>query len=185
MKRAGFSLIELMVVMAMVMIMAGASVVYGGSYLSRRQVEGAAFQLVQDLRDVQSQAVFKRHVMEVRFRADATHNEYEFETKPDGFASGSTMTRTLTKTAGFPAYVNGSTAFGSSVYLSDTHRIPQSPATVTVSLFFDAWGKPAVDAAGTDVSLIGGAIISIVAPSGAEIHVKVSPVIGQASISWQ
>jgi prepilin-type N-terminal cleavage/methylation domain-containing protein len=181
-KRPGFSLFELMVVMAIVMIMAGASVAYVGTYMPRRQVEGAAFQLVQDLRDVQSQAVFKRHVMEVRFRADATHNEYEFETKPDGFALGSTMSRTLTKAVGFPAYVNELTALGSSVYLSDAHQIPDA---TTVSLFFDAWGKPAVDAAGTDISLLGGAVISIVAPSGAEIHVKVSPIIGQASISWQ
>jgi prepilin-type N-terminal cleavage/methylation domain-containing protein len=157
---SAFSLIELMVVVAIVLILAGVGVAYVGAYMPRRQVEGVAFQLVQDLRDVQSQAVFKRHVMEVRF-----------ETKPDGFASGATMKRTLTRAAGL-----------SSVYLSSGHQIP---GATTVSIFFDAFGKPGIDASGTPVDLNGGAIASIVAPSGAEIHVRVSPIIGQASLVWQ
>jgi prepilin-type N-terminal cleavage/methylation domain-containing protein len=168
---SAFSLIELMVVMAIVLILAGVGVAYVGAYMPRRQVEGVAFQLVQDLRDVQSQAVFKRHVMEVRFRANAAYGEYEFETKPDGFASGATMKRTLTRAAGL-----------SSVYLSSGHQIP---GATTVSIFFDAFGKPGIDASGTPVDLNGGAIASIVAPSGAEIHVRVSPIIGQASLVWQ
>jgi prepilin-type N-terminal cleavage/methylation domain-containing protein len=169
--RSGFSLIELMVVMAIVLIMTGVGVAYVGAYIPRRQVEGVAFQLVQDMRDVQSQAVFKRHLMEIRFRVDAMHNEYEFETKPDGFTSGSTMKRTLTKAAGL-----------SSVYLSSGHEIP---GAVTLSMFFDAFGNPAVHPDGTPLDLTSGGIISIAAPSGAEIHVKVSPVIGQASMVWQ
>jgi prepilin-type N-terminal cleavage/methylation domain-containing protein len=169
--RSAFSLIELMVVMAIVVILAGAGVAYVGAYIPRRQVEGVAFQLVQDLRDVQSQAVFKRCVMGIKFRADATNNYYEFETKPNGFALGSTMTRTLSRAAGL-----------SSVYLSSGYEIP---GATTVSLFFDAFGKPGVDASGTPVDLNGGAIVSIVAPSGAEIHVTVSPIIGQASMVWQ
>lgn len=188
-RHSGFSLIELMVVMAIVAIMAGASIAYVGSYLPRRQVEGVAFQLKQDLRDLQAQAVFTRHVMEIRFRADATHNEYEFETKPGGFDSasgnyGSTMTRKLTSAAGFPLYVKGLTVLGSSVYLSDAHRIPQSPATTTVSLFFTPFGVPAVDASGTEVASTG-ADIFITTGSGVEIRVHVSPVIGQTSTIWQ
>jgi prepilin-type N-terminal cleavage/methylation domain-containing protein len=170
--RSAFSLIELMVVMAIVLILAGTGVAYVGAYIPRRQVEGVAFQLVQDLRDVQSQAVFKRHVMEIRFRPDAAYGEYEFETERDGFASGSTMKRTLTRAAGL-----------SSVYLSSGHEIP---GATTVSIFFDAFGEPSVDRNGTTpLDLTSGAIVSVVAPSGAEIHVTVSPIIGQASIDWQ
>jgi hypothetical protein len=119
--------------------------------------------------------------MEIRFRADATHNEYEFETKPGGFSSGSTMKRTLTSAAGFPAFVKGATALGSSVYLSDGYRVP---AAASVSLFFTPFGVPAVDIGGTAVAS-GGADIFIVAPSGVEIRVHVSPVVGQTSIVWQ
>jgi hypothetical protein len=177
-----------MVVMAIVFILAAVGVAYVGEYMPRRYVEGAAFQLVQDLRDVQSQAVFKRYVMELRFSADTTSSGYEFETKPGGFDTdspnfGSTMKRTLTRAAGFPVFVNGLTAPGSSVYLSDGYRIP---AATTVSLFFDAFGEPSVDRNGTTpLDLTSGGIISLVAPSGAEIHVIVSPIIGQASIDWQ
>lgn len=185
----GFSLIELMVVMAIVVIIGGASVAYVGTYLPRRQVEGAAFQLEQDLRDLQAQAIFTRHTMEIRFLADSTHNEYVFETKPGGFDPtsgnfGSTMTRKFTSAAGFPTYVKGLAELGSSVYLSDAHRLPQNPATATVSLFFTPFGVPAVDAGGTAISP-DGADIFIVAPSGAEIRVHVSPVVGQTSMVWQ
>jgi prepilin-type N-terminal cleavage/methylation domain-containing protein len=184
--RFGFSLIELMVVMAIVVILGGASVAYVGSYLPRRQVEGAAFQLEQDLRALQTQAVFTRHTMEIRFLADATHNEYVFETKPGGFdpASGNfgcTMTRTLTGAAGFPVFVKHLATAGSTVYLADGYEIPSA---TTLSLFFTPFGVPAVDTADTAISL-NGADVFIVAPSGAEVRVHVSPVVGQISMVWQ
>jgi hypothetical protein len=175
-----------MVVMAIVLVLAGAGVAYVGAYIPRRQVEGAAFQLVQDLRDLQSQAVFKRCVMGIKFRADATHNEYEFETKPGGFDSnspnfGSTMKRALTKAAGFPVYVLGTSDPGTSVYLAASARMPSANE---VRLYFSPFGVPSTDPPGTAIADPWAAVF-LTTPSGVVIEVRVSPVIGRTSMVWQ
>ena len=175
--KRGFTLIELMIVVAVTIILAATSVAYGGPYIARRQVESVAFGLVQDLRNVQETAILTRHVMRVRFRADSTHNEYEFETGP----GGATTTRKLSSVAGFPIFITGDGTPGSSVYLLDTYRIPPAGE---VTLFFDAFGVPGVDLSGTAIAGTG-ADIWIATRSGVKIRVHVSPVIGQTSMVWQ
>ena len=80
--RRGFTLIELMIVMAIVLVLTGAGVAFTGPYVARRQVEGVAFQLVQDLRDTQSSAVFTRSYLAVTL--DVPNGRYSFERTPGG-----------------------------------------------------------------------------------------------------
>lgn len=130
--RRGFTLIELMVVMAVVIILAATSFAYGGTYLSRRQVEGAAFQLVQDLRNVQSTAVFTRRYVKVSFFPAA--NYYTFERS----AGESIVRRDLTSAAGFLSFITGSTTRGDSVMLTTAK---QSPSETEVNLYFTPQGS--------------------------------------------
>lgn len=79
MRRKGFTLIELVVVVAVVTILTGASVPHVGRYIARRQLEASGFALVQDLKRVQMDAVFTRRDRKVQFVPGS--DWYRFETE--------------------------------------------------------------------------------------------------------
>lgn len=174
--RRGFTLIELMVVMAVVAILSVVSVAYGGTFLSRRQVEGAAFQLVQDLRDAQSAAVFMRRYVKVSFFPSA--NYYTFERT----GGGAEMRRDLTSAAGFVSYVTGSAVAGDSVSLSSAH---QSPPSAQVDLWFAPSGTPSTS--GSSLAALDGTEgrISIGSPGGTVVDVYVTTVLGRIRMAWR
>jgi prepilin-type N-terminal cleavage/methylation domain-containing protein len=174
--RHGFTLIELMVVIAVVIILTAATVAYGGTFLSRRQVEGVAFQLVQDLRDVQSTAVFTRRYVKVSFLPTA--NYYVFERS----AGGPVVRRDLTGAVGFVSLITGSGTDGTSVMLSSEE---QSPPKAQVDLYFTPQGSASTS--GTSIALIASpeGRISLTSRSGAIIDVFVSSVIGRIRLAWR
>lgn len=173
--RRGMTLIELMVVMAVVIVLTGASVAYGGAFLARRQVEGVSFQLVQDLRDVQSTAVFTRRYVKVSFFPGA--NYYTFERS----AGGAVVRRDLTSAAGFVSFVNGSPTAGDSVHLTSAE---QSPPKTRVDLYFTPGGSASTS--GSSVALVDGeARISLTSRSGAIVDVFVSSIIGRVRMVWR
>lgn len=174
--RRGFTLVELMIVIAVIIIVGATSVAYGGTYLSRRQAESAAFQLVQDLRDAQSTAVFTRRYVRVSFFPSA--NYYTFEKS----ASGSEVRRDLTSAAGFAEYVTGSAAPGVSVSLSSAY---QSPPSSRVDLYFTPSGTPSTS--GSSLASLDGTEgrISISARSGTIIDVYISTVLGRIRMEWR
>ncbi|MFA4932715.1 MAG: prepilin-type N-terminal cleavage/methylation domain-containing protein [Caldisericia bacterium] len=173
--RRGVTLIELMVVMAVVIILAATSFAYGGTYLSRRQVEGVSFQLVQDLRDVQSTAVFSRRYVKVSFFPTA--NCYTFERS----AGGVVVRRDLTSAAGFVSFITGSTTPGDSVFLTSAE---QSPLKTQVDLYFTPGGSASTS--GTSVALVDGeGRISLTSRSGVIVDVFISSVIGRIRMAWR
>lgn len=177
--RRGVTIIELMVVMAVVIILTATSFAYGGTYLSRRQVEGVAFQLVQDLRDVQSTAVFTRRYVKVSFFPAA--NYYTFERS----AGKSIVRRDLTSAAGFLSFITGSTTPGDSVMLTTAE---QSPSKTEVNLYFTPQGSASTS--DMSVALITGdegdeGRISLTSRSGAIVDVFVSSIIGRIRMAWR
>lgn len=175
-ERRGFTLIELMIVVAVTIILAGTSVAYGGSYLSRRQVEGVAFQLVQDLRDVQSTAVFTRSYMKVSLFPGG--NYYTFEKS----AGGPVMRRNLTNAVGFAGFISSSSDAGVSVLLTSAVK---SPPDAQVDLYFTPQGSPSTTAGmSTPIDGTEGRI-SLSSRSGTIINVFVSSVVGQIRMEWQ
>jgi prepilin-type N-terminal cleavage/methylation domain-containing protein len=176
--RRGVTLIELMVVMAVVIILGAVSFAYGGTYLSRRQVEGAAFQLVQDLRDAQSTAVFTRRYVKVSFYPSA--NYYTVERS----AGGGEVRHDLTGAAGFVSFIETSSSNGDSVMLTTSI---QAPPRSSVDLYFSPSG--AASTSGTSEALIGVSgsegRISLMSRSGTVIDVFVSPVIGRVRMAWR
>jgi prepilin-type N-terminal cleavage/methylation domain-containing protein len=172
-ERKGFTLVELMVVVAIVTILAGASVPYLGRYVSRRQLEAASFELVQDLRRVQADAVFTRTVRKVEFWP--RQNLYRFETAAEaiGFPTDQShvVVRQLSDAVGFPfafgkTYPN-SAYFGWSVYNT-------CPASTIVKLSFNEWGRPSQ----------GGGQVTFVTRGGDQVSVIVTPVIGRIRMEW-
>jgi len=174
--RRGFTLIELMIVVAVTIILAGTSIAYGGSYLSRRQVESAAYQMVQDLRDVQSTAVFTRSYLKVSFFPGS--NYYTFEKS----AGGPVIRRDLTSAVGFVSFISVGAGVGSSVLLTSAVK---SPPDTQVNLYFTPQGSPSTAASmSTPVDGTEGRI-SLSSRSGTIINVYVSSVVGQVRMAWQ
>jgi len=174
--RKGFTLIELMVVVAITIILAATSIAYGGSYLSRRQVESVAFQLVQDLRDAQSTAVFTRNYMKVSFFPAG--NYYTFQNS----AGGTAKRRDLTSAVGFVSFISSGSGNGSSVYLTSS---VQGPPDTEVDLYFTPQGSPSTSAGmGTPIEGTEGRI-SLSSRSGVVIDVYVSTVLGRIRMAWR
>lgn len=173
--RRGMTLIELMVVMAVVIVLTGASFAYGGTFLARRQVESVAFQLVQDLRNVQSTAVFTRRYVKVSFFPAANYYTYERS------ADGAVVRRDLTSVAGFVSFITGSPTLGDSVHLTSAEK---SPPKTQVDLYFTPGGSASTS--GSSVALVDSeARISLTSRSGAIIDVFVSSIIGRIRMAWR
>lgn len=175
-RRSGFTLIELMVVMAVVIIISGVGIAYGGSYVARRQVEGSAFQLLQDLRETQAESIFKRQFTRVEFAA--TGNSYTLY-NGDGTVR---MTRTLNTAVGFPVAVVGASYAGTSVFLTS---LQAAPPQSTVSMYFSPFGRPCIDTTGTGTPVSStGAVITLVSRAGPRIDVTISQALGLMAMQW-
>jgi len=172
-RRKGFTLVELMVVTAIVTILAGASVAYVGRYVTRRQLEASGFALVQDLRRVQMDAVFTRTDRKVQFVPGS--NWYRFETEAGSLVLppkvGGLCKRQLGGSVGFPRafgkYAPSSAYFGG----ASTNACPPSGVVV---LTFNAFGRPCE----------GGGRVTLVDRAGDRVDVIVTPVIGRIRMEW-
>lgn len=173
--KLGFTLIELMIVMAIVLILGATAVGFGGRYVARRQLETAAVELVQDLRQTQSDALFGRRTLV--FTLDVAANSYSFQR-----AQGSMdVTHQFNSTVGFASVVTGSASTGSSVNFGAV----TSPSAPSVDLYFDWQGSPALNSSGTNrITLTEGQII-LADRSGDTIRIYISSVLGRVRMGWE
>jgi prepilin-type N-terminal cleavage/methylation domain-containing protein len=173
MRRKGFSLIELITVVAVLVVLIGATVPYLGRYFARRQLETAGYALVQDLRRVQMSAISSRTNRKVQFVPGS--NWYRFETeagslvlppKLDGLCK-----RQLGGSVGFPRafgkYAPSSGYFGG----ASTNACPPSGVVV---LTFNAFGRPCE----------GGGRVTLMDRAGDRVDVIVTPVVGRIRMEW-
>jgi prepilin-type N-terminal cleavage/methylation domain-containing protein len=182
----GFTLIELMVVIAIVAVLVGVAAPLTGSYLSRRQLEAAAYTMVQDLRRAQNEAIVTRTYIAVTF--DTAANSYTFERT----TGGPIVTRRLNSSTGFPSTVLGNSLAGTSVYLSASAQAPGgsqvsgSPAIAV--LYFGPQGTP-LTAPNLSATVAmgdgGGPVITLVSRGSLRVDVRVSPVVGLSSMEWK
>ena len=180
--RPGFTLIELMVVVAVTIVLAGTSVAYVGSYVPRRQTEAVAVQLVQDLRQAQSDAVVTRSYVSVEF--DVPSGMYTV-----GRAGGlSSIVRQFNSTIGYAGSILGAGFSGYSVYLTASVSSPAASPSI-VTLYFSPFGTPLTaesSAASIEPQADGkGALIALAGRGGGRIDVRISPVVGQVSMEWK
>jgi prepilin-type N-terminal cleavage/methylation domain-containing protein len=172
-RRKGFTLVELIVVVTIVAVLTGASVPYLGRYVSRRQLELAGFSLVQDLRRVQMDAVFTRTDRKLQFIPGS--NWYRFETEAGSLVLPPKLdglyVRQLGGSVGFPK------AFGkyspSSAYFGGSSSNACPPSGVVI-LTFNAFGRPSE----------GGGRVTLVDRAGDQVDIIVTPVIGRIRMEW-
>jgi len=181
-RRVGFSLIELMIVMAVVLILSGVGVAFTGPYVARRQVEGLAFELVQDLRKTQSSAVFTRSYLAVTL--DVPNNRCSVERTP----GGTPVVHEFNSVTGFASSVLGGSFTGNCVYFTASAR-STSGAPASVTFYFSPRGVPVTaqnETATIDAQADGkGGLISLAGRGGGRIDIRISPVVGQTSMEWK
>ena len=165
-RRKGFTVVELMVVVSIVTIIAGVSASYVGRYVERRQLELAGFTLVQDMRRVQADAVFTRTERKMQFVPGLGWYRFEIRVgsllppKLDGLYK-----RQLAGAVGFPK--SSGKTYPSSAYFGGASSNACSPSSVVV-LTFNFFGRPSE----------GGGRVTLLDRAGDQVDVIVTPVIG-------
>jgi prepilin-type N-terminal cleavage/methylation domain-containing protein len=180
--RAGVTLIELMVVVAVISILAYTAVAFTGKYVARRQVESLAFALVQDLRNTQASAVFMRSYLAVTF--DVPNQRYLVESTP----GGTPVIHEFNTANGYASSVLGAAFTGDCVFFTTAVKSTSS-APASVTFYYSPRGIPVTAKNETAVIDAGtggkGGLVALASRAGGRIDVRVSPVVGQASMEWQ
>ena len=137
MRRKGFTLLELVVTIAIIMILVAIATPTLERYVARVQLRLAGTTLVQDLRDMQANAVGEDSFYTMVFVTD--ENRYYFRQGTESYAPAGTVRteRSLSRYAGFPLAV-GKRDPVSAVFGSETSMV--SPV---VTMSFNAMGRPA------------------------------------------
>ena len=169
MRRKGFTLLELVETMAIIMILVAIATPTLERYAARVQLRLAGTTLVQDLRDMQANAVGEDSFYTMVFVTD--ENRYYFRQGTESYAPAGTVRteRSLSRYAGFPLAV-GKRDPVSAVFGSETSMV--SPV---VTMSFNAAGRPA----GT-----GGGHVSFMNVYDERVDIIVTPVDGSIRMEW-
>lgn len=169
MRRKGFTLVELMVVVAIILILAAAVIPVANRYVARVRLRFAGMTLVQDLRNMQANAVCEDCFYTIVFVTN--ENRYYFRQGTKSYAPpGAVRTeRSLSRYAGFPLAI-GKKSPTSAVFGSET-----SMQTSVVTMSFNSMGRPA----GT-----GGGHVSFINVYDERVDVIVTPVDGNIRMKW-
>jgi type II secretory pathway pseudopilin PulG len=162
--RKAFTLFELIIVIAIIIIMVGVAAPMTSSYIVERSLYNAATQVQQDIRLVQHLAITHSTTSKFEIHFDPANNSYTVETSEDG---SKIITRNFNDAYGFPEYFNSSLPDSDSIEFGGSSVIP-------IDLHFDNLGHP--DPGVGYINLMNG--------SGSKIiKIEVS-VIGRIHITW-
>jgi prepilin-type N-terminal cleavage/methylation domain-containing protein len=186
--RYGFTLIELIIVIAIIIILTGIAIPVSANYINERQVYNAATQIQQDILLIQNKAITysssgNRFVM--RFYLDSNTIAYQLTENASPLPTSNPtpgngiIVRKMSSSIGFPAY------FGETS--PESIGILTSPATkVTngyIDLRFDNQGIPYWSSNGGTFTSAGGYIILVNSSLSKQIKVEVTQ-IGRVKIDW-
>ena len=170
MRRKGFTLLEVVVTMAIIMILVTIAAPPLDRYVARVRLRFAGMALVQDLREMQADAVCEDGFYTMVFVTN--ENRYYFRQGTESYApAGAVRTeRSLSRYAGFPLAV-GKRDPVSAVFGTQTSMV--SPV---VTMSFNGMGRPAGGSGGGHVSFINA--------YDERVDVIVTPVDGNIRMEW-
>ena len=169
MRRKGSSLLELVVVVAIVAILAAVAVPSFSRWLAHARLQVAGTMLAQDFRDLQVHAVGEDCYYTIVFVTDENRYYYRPGTVSWTPPGAHRVERSLGGQAGFPL------AMGKRVPVSAVFGPQTSLRTPVVAMSFNAMGRPA----GT-----GGGHVTLMNRYDERVDVIVTPVDGLIRMEW-
>ena len=172
-KRNGFTLIELIIVLAIIIIIGATAPMLSSGIIVERQVYNAATQIQQDLLLVQNLAITHSSDNAARFRIRfyPTQNRYVIEASEDAnlvTGKGKLIKRQFTSTVGFPLF------FGKNVPDSVVFGVKSCPPSSYLDVSFNNSGVPHT----------GGGHINIITQNGTKQAQVIVSIIGRVRIGW-
>ncbi len=165
--RKAFTLIEVVIVVAIIIIMVGVAAPMTSNYIVERSLYNTAAQVQQDIRLAQNLAITHSTTDEFKISFDPANNFYTVETVETNEGGSKIITRNFNDALGFPEYFDSSLADSDSIVFGGSSTFP-------IDLNFDNLGHP--DPGDGYVNLQNG--------SGSKIiKIEVS-VIGRINITW-
>ena len=170
MRRKGFTLLELVVAMAIVMILVSIAMAGYGRNLGRLRLRFVGMTLVADLRQMQAEAITEGAYHTIVFVTDENRYYFREGTKSWAPTGAVRVERRLDSGAGFPLAV-GKWDPVSAVFGPQTSMV--SPV---VTMSYNELGHPAGDS--------GWGHVTLVTPYGDRLNVIVTSVDGSARMQW-
>ena len=170
MRRKGFTLLELVVTVAIILIILALAAPSLSHYVARTRLRLTALGLVQDLRDMQANAVAEDSFYTIVFVTN--ENRYYVRPGTRSYAPPGTVRteRSLSRFAGFPLAV-GKRDPVSAVFGPQTSMV--SPV---VTMSFNGMGRPS--------GASGGGHVSLIDAYDDRVDVIVTPVDGSVRMQW-
>ncbi len=171
--RKAFTLIELIIVFAIIVILTGVAVPFTAEYITERHVYNTAAQIQQDLLLVQNLAITHSSDNSARFRIRfyPTQNRYVIEASEDAnlvSGQGKLIKRQITSTIGFPLF------FNKNVPDSVVFGVKSCPPQGYLDVSFNNVGVPHT----------GGGHINIITQNGTKQAKVIVSIIGRVRIEW-
>ncbi|MDI6861117.1 MAG: prepilin-type N-terminal cleavage/methylation domain-containing protein [Caldisericia bacterium] len=127
MNKKGFTIIELVVTLAVLLVLIGGVVYISPRFIMRQKLKNNAWQVLNDIKEVQERA--RAQLERLRIEFDIDNGTYRYEKRKNAFESGSNenvVTKKLDLRINFKSIRIGNTTYGAGI----------------ATYMYDEWGAP-------------------------------------------
>lgn len=128
MNKKGFTLIEIVITLAVLLVLIGATIYLSPKFIMRQKLKNNAWQVLNDIKEVQERA--RAQLERLRIEFDINNGTYRFEKRKGAFDSGTgenIVSKKLDSRINFKSVRIGNTTYGTGVatYMYDEWGVPK------------------------------------------------------------
>ncbi len=128
MNKKGFTLIEIVITLAVLLVLLGATFYLSPRFIMRQKIRNNAWQILNDIKEVQERA--RAQLERLRIEFDINSGTYRFEKRKGAFNTGTNeniVTKKLDSRINFKSIRIGNTTYGTGVatYMYDEWGVPK------------------------------------------------------------